>query len=264
MPPLSLQDAPETAAAKIREYLGIDLYTQFAWQSEKEAFGKWETALEKRGLITFQLPFPFEEARAFSLADERFPAVVLNLRDSTTGRIFSLFHELAHLLLNEVGICDIGDASILSPEEARVETYCNRLAADILVPEDALLNQPSVASVAGPSEWEDPPLADLARLFKVSKEVILRRLLSFGRTTEAFYERKRAEWQEKAKERARRKGGRKLPPARHCVRENGVAFVSLVLSAYQRGDVSCADVVDYLGIRLKYIPAVEQLAGRAY
>ena len=36
---------------------------------------------------------------------EKIPIILLNGKDSVNGRIFSLFHELTHLLLGESAIC---------------------------------------------------------------------------------------------------------------------------------------------------------------
>ena len=48
-------------------------------------------------------------------------------------------------------------------------------------------------------------------------------------------------------------------PPRKCIQENGVPFVSLVLESYKKDKITYSDVADYLGIRLKHLPKVEQL-----
>ena len=82
---------------------------------------------------------PIEEARGFSLTDNKIPTVVLNLRDSINGRMFSLFHEYAHLLLDKSGICDMEEQDYLQQEDKTIERFCNHFAGAILVPKDILL-----------------------------------------------------------------------------------------------------------------------------
>jgi len=99
---------PEHLAAKTREHLGIGIQTQFEWKDEKEALNEWKKAVEKQGVFIFQIGIPPEDnIRGFSLLESKPSAIVLNLRDVTRGKIFSLFHEYAHLLLNTEGICDM-------------------------------------------------------------------------------------------------------------------------------------------------------------
>ena len=95
----------------------------------------------------------------------------------------------------------------------------------------------------------------MARDFKVSREVVLRRLLILGRTTERFYQQKRREWERPLR---RPKGGRRVPP-KQCVRQNGIPFTSLVLESARQEKITYRDVSDYLSIGLKHLPAVESL-----
>ena len=47
-----------------------------------------------------------EEMRGFTIAERRLPVIVLNAKDSPRGRIFTLMHELTHLMLGQDGVCD--------------------------------------------------------------------------------------------------------------------------------------------------------------
>jgi Zn-dependent peptidase ImmA (M78 family)/DNA-binding XRE family transcriptional regulator len=250
---VSLSDDPERLAAAIRRDLAVKDGDQSAWRDEEEALRAWIKTIEAHGVLVFQMGFPMEDARGFSLADGAPPAIVLNRRDSTRGRIFSLFHEYCHLLLNDGGICRIDERKYREDED-RVERFCNRLAAEVLVPKDVLLGHPLVSSGSARGAWRDDVLGRLAGVFKVSKEVVLRRLLTFRLTTQRFYEEKREEWAKKTQ-----RGWGRQNPSKKCVQERGVAFVSLVLEAQRRDRITYSDVADYLGIRLKLLPKVEQL-----
>jgi Zn-dependent peptidase ImmA (M78 family) len=245
----TLADNPAALAKRAREHLSVTMEEQSEWKNETVAFAQWKRHVEERGVLVFELPFPIEEGRAFSFADNDQPAIALNSNDPTNGRIFSLFHEYGHLLLGQSGICD------LSEEGKVVEQFCNRFAGELLVPAPALLAHPSVEVHGTPAAWKEEDLRLIAREFKVSREVVLRRLLILGRTTERFYQEKRKEWELPPR---RRRGGRRIPP-RQCVRQNGVPFTSLVLDSAHQEKITYRDVSDYLSIGLKHLAAVESL-----
>lgn len=249
-----LSDDPEVIASRVRMQLGVEIQTQFSWDNEAEALNNWKKAVEKRGVFVFQISVPLEETRGFSLAEGEFPAIVLNLRDAINGRIFSLFHEYAHLLLNDSGICDMGDPDYYLSERSKlIEKFCNHFAGAILVPKDDLLNHKLIESSEHPSQWPDEVLKELAKSFKVSKEVILRRLVILGWADKNFYKIKHEEW--KTTQYPRR--GRRNPP-KECIQKNGIPFISLVLESHREEKITYSDVADYLSIRLKHLPKIEQ------
>ncbi len=98
----SLEKNPLGLAEQFRERLNISLEEQFGWDDKNEALKKWISAVEKIGVLVFQMPLPMKELRAFCLRDGALPpAVVLNTKDDPHGRIFSLFHEISHLFINQ-------------------------------------------------------------------------------------------------------------------------------------------------------------------
>lgn len=103
----------------------------------------------------------------------------------------------------------------------------------------------------------------------MSREVILRRLLILGRTTEAFYERKRKEYlaqyaqlAAQARERAREQEGH-APVFRIALRDNGRWYTRLVLDAFEGERITASDVSDYLGVRLKHLDRIADAVERA-
>ena len=258
---------PEIEAIKIRKMLGVHIQEQFAWKDGYEALRTWQKIIEKLGIFIFQESMPLEETRGFSLTTDKPPAIVLNTKDAINGRIFSLFHEYAHLLLNKGGMCDMEEVHLES-EDALIEQFCNRLAGDILVQKDNLLNHRLVSELKNIDKWPDEILQKIATDFKVSTEVILRRLVLLGRAQPEFYKRKRAEWKielekgrEQRKEKIKEKGFvRDIP--HECLRGNSAPFVSLVLEAHAQEIITYNDVADYLRVRLKHVPKIEKLVRR--
>lgn len=247
------EDNVRLLAEEIRKSLGVTLEQQTKWPDEATALNVWKHAVEQRAVFVLELPFPVPEGRAFSLTDAEPFTIVLNSNDAVTGRIFSLIHEYGHLLLRQGGICD------LSEEGKTIEQFCNRFAGELLAPAQALLENPLVKGHRSRPTWDEEDLRQLARQFRVSREVVLRRLLSLGRTTDRFYRQKREEWEIDLKKQAKRQRGGKAVPARRCVRQNGIPFTTLVLESAWREKITYRDVSDYLSIGLKHLPAVESL-----
>lgn len=115
------------------------------------------------------------EFRGIVISDREVPLVVINQNDSHSARIFTLIHELVHILLGNKGISNIGE-SFLPPEAHRVELFCNQVAADFLVPENLLKKELEIEQ----TEEILPLLEKLSNTFKVSRWVILRKLKNKG------------------------------------------------------------------------------------
>jgi Zn-dependent peptidase ImmA (M78 family) len=85
--------------------------------------------------------------------------------------MFTLAHELAHIWLGESGISDPSAGQL---PEKQIERWCNRVAAELLLPLEELKNTHN-RDASVPEEMQR-----LARLFKVSTLVVLRRLFDAG------------------------------------------------------------------------------------
>jgi Zn-dependent peptidase ImmA (M78 family) len=259
--PLSIGsgDDPERAGLRIRDFLGAR-YEEQGRGSQEQSLHYWRVLLEKQNLLVFQTTMiDRDEIRGFSISEIPFPVIVANRKDFPRPRIFTLLHELAHIALHRGGLCDMDDETGRAPEDQRVEVFCNHVAGAAFVPQDRLLIEPIVRSHPKSPVWTDDEIKALARIYGSSREVLLRRLLHFGMTTQDFYRRKRAQYQaEYLAIIGRRKAGF-LPPAPDLVSAAGKPFVRLVLEALGQGVLSIGRTSDYLGIRLKHLPRVRHL-----
>jgi Zn-dependent peptidase ImmA (M78 family)/transcriptional regulator with XRE-family HTH domain len=246
------EEGPEALGERIRRFLGVGVATQFRWTDHYEALREWTRAAERNGVLAFQFSnVEVSEARGFSFSEHPLPAVALNGKDSPRGRIFTLFHELAHIALGRGGLCDLHDRD----QGPWLEPFCNAVAAEALVPRDVLVDLPELGAHQGP-EWDDPTLAALSNRFMVSREVILRRLLTLRLTTAAFYEAKRAQFLEDYR-RQREEGGGFLQYYRRVLRDNGEAFTTLVLDAFDQKTISERDVSHHLGdVKLTHVDTI--------
>lgn len=140
-----------------------------------------------------------DEFRGFVLADDYAPLVFINGSDARSAQMFTLAHELAHLWIGEGGIFDLPE---MQPGGDRREVFCNRVAAEFLVPAAELKRfWPRVNRDA-------EPFQAIAREFKVSPIVAARRTLDLGLIDQPrFFEFYRAYQTDERRTAAKAKGG---------------------------------------------------------
>jgi len=246
-------------ALRERKRFGITANQQFQWKDKTEALKRWKSAVEGLGVLVFQFSLSSDQEdmriRGFSLADELPFVVVLNSKDNEHPKIFSLFHEYAHLMLHVSGVCDMDWTNPMS-----IEIFCNRFAGAFLVPRDDLLVHHLIKNHGKSYEWSGEELRELSQEFKVSREVILRRLLTLKLTTDDFYK----QWRSKRKKpKKKTKGDEKSgpPPERVSVAQHGLTLTSYILDAYRREIITSLDAADYLRVRVGRISEVRAEVG---
>lgn len=259
---VNLEDDPEVLAMQMREILGVSYDDQTTWrrQGRYKPFNEWRSALEKIGVLVFQAEkVELEEMRGFSISEKPFPAIVVNIKDSPSGRVFTIMHELIHILLEDRGLCNLQGEAKLPAAARKVEVFCNRVAGAILVPRSHLLREETVRAKGTRDSWSDDELKDLAYCYGVSREVILRRLLICGRTSKSYYEEKRQEVFLKEKAEIPERTGESWGPPPHtsAISRAGKLFVRLVLDNYYKENITLSEVSEYLGVRLKHLRSIE-------
>ncbi|MBF0344198.1 MAG: ImmA/IrrE family metallo-endopeptidase [Nitrospirae bacterium] len=120
------------------------------------------------------------EFRGFVLSDEYAPLIFINGADAKAAQMFTLIHEVAHLLIGKGGVFNFSN---FLPIENSVELFCNRVAAEFLVPESKITaDWPNVKN-------RNKPFEVIARKLKVSPIVAARRALDLKLINKAdFFE----------------------------------------------------------------------------
>lgn len=267
-----LTENPEDVGERIRAALEVTDQLQREWRSQdgRKAFNAWRGRMESLGVLIFQATrLESDEASGFAIAEDVVPVVVVNRKDAPTRRTFSLLHEFVHLMLRVSGVSDWATDDARAPEDQRIEIFCNRAAASALVPRATLLADEIVVSHgANSTSWSDQEIRDLARNFGVSAEALLRRLLTLGRTTQAFYAAKREQYladfrlsRERERQRTSRDGiPRNIP--QETISNVGKPLVGLILGSYREERITLSEVAGYLGIKTKHVPKLQN-GGRA-
>lgn len=172
-------DVVATAAA-MRRALGFDLDERRRLPTWTEALRRFVEQADGLGILVMvsgvvgsnnRRRLDPQEFRGFALADTLAPLVFVNGADTKAAQMFTLAHELAHLWLGESAVSDAQASEV--PRHA-VERWCNQVAAEVLVPLAAMR-----ATYDRAAEL-DAEIARLARQFKVSTLVILRRIHDAG------------------------------------------------------------------------------------
>lgn len=174
------------------------------------------------------------EFRGFAISDRWAPVVFINGADAPSARLFTLVHELAHIWIGSSGISDGGNQN-----DRNEEVFCNAVAGEFLVPQDALQ---TLWDMDGP--WTNN-LAPLAARFRVSKWVVARRAKDLGFiATEhygAYYQ------QELQAGRDKKNGGGSY--YRTASTRNSVRFSKAVIAETQSGRMLLREAGKLLGIQ---------------
>jgi Zn-dependent peptidase ImmA (M78 family)/DNA-binding XRE family transcriptional regulator len=246
---------PEEVARKIRDFFDIPIEKQFKWKSGYDAFNVWKNKIESLGIIILQFNFDLEDARGFALADNQFPVIVINSKDNIYARIFSLFHEFSHILLDKTYVFNKNFEQFDLPCETKeTEIFCNKFAGSFLVPQAEILRHQLVLQ----RDFTNECFRELSKDFCVSREVILRRLLDTEVVDKQFYEQKISEWRNQKFGEETKISGFPIDQAKKCINKKGIIYVSIVFEALSRGHINLSDASDYLGVKIKHFDAIHE------
>ncbi len=246
-------------AVATRRILGISLDQQKRWRSTTDALSAWRDAIENSGIFIFKRSFKQKEVSGFCLNDKMFPIIVLNNSTAKQRQIFSLFHELAHLEFDTDSISMFGEAHFRNlPKNAQqLEYRCNEFAAELLVPDADFLI--SFRKLRGSTS--DESVQELARIYRVSREVILRRFLDKDLVTSDDYNKRVEKWAvEAAQSKGSQEGGGDyyLTKAAYL----GYRFLELAFKDHYQGKISIDRLADIVGVKAKNLPALESVVIR--
>ena len=185
---------PVQLASDVRERLEVSLEEQKRWQNADQALKQWRERVEDNGIWVFKRTFKQKDVAGFCLNDEAFPVIYVNNGQSKTRQIFTVFHELAHLLF-DFNYLEWSDSerytNVLGEGELEVEIACNRFAGEYLVPSADFDRSVSQRAFDPLSEEH---ISALANDYKVSREVILRKFLDRGRLSGDQYRQRVQSW----------------------------------------------------------------------
>lgn len=124
-----------------------------------------------------------KEFRGFAISDKIAPLIFVNSKDAMVAQVFTFAHELVHLWIGQSGISNL-DPSARNDNDGRLilEQFCNLAAAELLVPSEEF------GRMWDRSDGLPEVKAELiARRFRVSVPVVIRRALELGRINRSIF-----------------------------------------------------------------------------
>ena len=234
-----VDDDIKSMARRVRNYLGITISQQQSWKDQSIAFEKWRNVLEEQGIGVFKDAFRHDEFSAFCLYHKHFPVIYVN-NSVATRNVFSLFHELSHLLFQTSGIDYRQNLPHPALDEGsnEIEVLCNKFAAEFLLPNEYLDRELQNAIP------DQSTASTIASRYNVSRELVFRRFLDRQLVGYTQYREAASRW--KSQTRSRHKGGDYYNTT---IAYLGLNYIDLVFSRYYDHEITEDEAIDYLGIR---------------
>ena len=179
--------------ASIAQTIRFDLELDYDWyknsRSISDAFNHVRSLLEYSGIIVMlngivgnntHRALNIDEFRAFAMVDEWAPLIFINNADSQGAKLFSLFHEMAHIWLGEN---DLYNDRNVSQMVRPIEVLCNAVASELMVPFDLFINEWSNCQTKDARE----KITIISKVFKCGESVIARKALDAKKINSEIY-----------------------------------------------------------------------------
>lgn len=136
----SIQDDPQEAGLKLKDYLKISYKLSL---NANDYLVRLKVILENNGILVSsskvlkntQHRLSLSDFRGFALYDDNAPLIFINGNDSISAQIFTLCHELGHIVLGQSGVSDVARNNT-----RKIEKWCNEFAANILMPKNDVID----------------------------------------------------------------------------------------------------------------------------
>lgn len=241
----SIKTNPKEIAENERKKF-FDLDNQLQSKTKYDVLRKFRTQVEDNNILVMQ--FPFEDIRGLSLIDKNPYIIVLNSRDDPTSRIFTLFHEYAHILL---GINELDEDSNYSSSD-KIEKWCNNFASYFLISDDR------IKQYVDKFDNIDKIATSISNRYKLSYSMIFYRLykLNYIQSYETEYD-KFIKKKEQIKN-TTSSGGNYIV---NIKTEYGNKFINIVNENYEKGEITLNEALTYLGIKIKTYDKLMEASG---
>ena len=235
----SLKTSINETVALLRKALDLEPRWAFGLATVDAAVSKLTEHIEAIGVFiayngvvgnNTHRPLKVSECRGFALANRVAPYIFVNSSDSKSAQMFTLIHEVAHLMLG-ISAGHMGEDIAVHNV---VETYCDKVAAEFLVPATELRQL-----------WNGD-IKNAARRFKVSEVVVARRAHDVGILNDEDYKAFGAEYSQRPVKSKKSSGGGSFYLT--SVRRVGRLFAIHVRNAVNSRQLSYTDAYRLTGL----------------
>ncbi len=181
----AVDNDPTVMAEKLREVLKFDIEKQlYDLENPDEVFEYLRSEIESSGIAVMRLPLDTKYLRGLAIHG-RVPVIVVSSKDSPTAVLFTLIHELCHILRRKLdsGVEICRDFTV--EQEKANETFCNRVAGRFLLPLDVARREYEKHR----GESIEEIVKSIAKDYKVSRDVVFLRLIELGISNREEYDR---------------------------------------------------------------------------
>lgn len=242
-------------STKIREIFNIETPFKNKTAYSNNAFNYFRNKIESKGVMVLQIEnISIKEIRGISLNYDILPIIAVNKNDSDRAKVFTLFHEISHLVRRTSNLCLID----FNEREDEEEKICNNLAANILIPEitlDSIIN--------GKDLSDDRVITNLSDRYAVSKFVIIKRLYDLNKIDFVLYKSKYEKYLDIFNEikKIKKKQGQKIivTQDKKLISSSGKLYPKIILNAYYEGKISFGEVCNTLNVNSRYIDNIERM-----
>ncbi len=215
----------------------------------EDAFEYWRERFHSVGIYVFKNAFKDEAVSGFCLYDDLFPVIYVNNSFAISRQIFTLFHEAFHLIVKTSGIDifdDTGLRKYVKGDTEKIERYCNQFAGKFLIPDD------DFSKHLGGFPPTENDISTLASLYKVSREVVLRKFLDAGNITPDEYtlrsETYNADYLRFKKQKSDEKSGGNYYNTQATYK--GRQYLDLAFTRYYARKISLVQLSKYLDMKI--------------
>ncbi len=226
----------EDSTLWLREILNYSLDNQINDDSIEISYNNWRNAFENNlGIYTFQFSLPPSEIQGFCYSDN-FPfCIAVNNKYPVSSRIFTLFHELGHIIKRQSGLCIPNNIN----NTESIELECNSFAGKVLLPDNVIV----------PALNKDE-IYKRARKLKVSSEVYLRRIKSLELISNDDFFRILEDIHRSIKP---SRGFGFSTPLQKSMNSKGQALFNSVIDALNKNKISYSHASDILELKVNYL-----------
>jgi len=266
LPTLSLTDDIEDSVMLIREKLGVRQEEIDSIRNDKDALIYWIQKLEQANILVFKSitntgwRASYKEIRGSSAYYPEYPWMLINSQEHERGQLFTLGHELAHILLQGNSICDLDerneDASL-----SGVEKFCNQFSASLHIPKTIFeaFAQKNRLQFATENQLNSA-IEFMKKTFHISPEASARRLLTLGYATKEYYQEMRQQQMDELEKERQKSGGGGDGTFyyKRVIQWNGIKYTHLVLEGYHQDYISLGEVAHSLRTKVQHIESIER------
>ncbi|WP_441277800.1 ImmA/IrrE family metallo-endopeptidase [Tardiphaga sp. 172_B4_N1_3] len=244
-----VKQSSEIVASRVRETIGLPISEQFSRKgNDRDKFVTvLRNHLERSGIIVMKNSSLVNlGARGMCLFATPLPVIIFS-NEAPTAQVFTLAHELAHIVLKESAISGPIGTAPGKTRAKQIEDWCDAFAGAFLMPAnevETILPKPPKRE----SSIDDGRISRIANAFCVSRHAALVRLVELQYVKEDFY------WQVMrprylAQEAAYKGGGRPKYYGSRFRSSRGDLYTGLVLEAWSNGAITNHNAGEFMGIK---------------